>query len=49
MKNQCGVWAGIYTNTMLRTPKGWKIRIWKLTCTWQENAPNPESVAPDGA
>ena len=29
--------------------QGWKIRIWKLTCTWQENAPNPESVAPDGA
>jgi len=49
-EDEKSVWGlgGYYTNTMLRTPNGWKIRIWKLTGTWQENAPNPESVAPDG-
>jgi len=50
-KDEKSVWGlgGYYTNTMLRTPRGWKIRIWKLTETWQENAPDPASVAPDGA
>ncbi|MGO9059737.1 MAG: nuclear transport factor 2 family protein [Candidatus Binataceae bacterium] len=50
-KDEKSVWGlgGYYTNTMLRTSEGWKILIWKLTDTWQENAPNPESVAPEGA
>jgi hypothetical protein len=44
------VWGlgGYYTNTMVRTVQGWKIRIWKLTETWQENAPDPASLSPDG-
>jgi SnoaL-like domain len=43
------VWAigGYYTNQMVRTPGGWKIAVWKLTLTWQENPPDPQSVAPD--
>jgi hypothetical protein len=42
------VWAisGYYTNQMARTPDGWKIAVWKLTLTWQENPPDPRSVAP---
>jgi hypothetical protein len=45
------VWGlgGYYTNTMDRSPQGWKIRVWKLTETWQENAPKPADVAPDPA
>ena len=45
------VWGlgGYYTNTMVRTATGWKIRVWKLTETWQENAPDPADVAPDPA
>jgi hypothetical protein len=43
------VWSigGYYTNTMVRTPQGWKITVWKLTQTWQENPPDPQSVTPD--
>jgi len=43
------VWTigGYYTNTMLRTQQGWKILVWKLTQTWQENPLNPKSVTPD--
>jgi len=45
------VWGlgGYYTNTMVTSAQGWRIRVWKLTETWQENAPNPADVAPDFA
>jgi len=43
------VWVigGYYTNTMVRTVQGWKIAVWKLTLTWQENPPPPQSVTPE--
>lgn len=36
------IWAigGYYTNQMVRTSAGWKIAVWKLTLTWQENPPS---------
>lgn len=47
-EDEKSVWGlgGYYANTMTRTAAGWKIKIWKLTNTWQENAPEPASVAP---
>ena len=27
--------GGYYRNTLVRTPAGWKIRKWTLTCTWE--------------
>lgn len=43
------VWAigGYYTNRMVKTRQGWKIAVWKLTLTWQENPPDPKAVTPD--
>ncbi len=43
------VWVigGYYTNRMVRTAQGWRIAVWKLTLTWQENPPEAQSVTPD--
>jgi hypothetical protein len=27
--------GGYYRNTLIRTPEGWRIRRWTLTCTWE--------------
>jgi hypothetical protein len=45
--NAVWVIGGYYTNRMVRTPQGWRIAVWKLTLTWQENPPDPQSVTPD--
>lgn len=43
------VWSigGYYSNQMVRTAAGWKIAVWKLALTWQDNPPDPKSVAPE--
>lgn len=38
--NPGGMWTvgGYYTNTLVRTPEGWKISKLKLTATWSQNS-----------
>lgn len=38
--NPEGMWTvgGYYTNTLVRTPEGWKISKLKLTATWTKNS-----------